>query len=52
LEASKSIIAELDKKWPNGYFVPTLERGILDLLEFRDEMRIKAAEEARKELEQ
>lgn len=52
LEASKSIIAELDKKWPNGYFVPTLERGILDLLEFRDEMRVKAAEEARKELEQ
>lgn len=50
MEASDSILAEVDKKWPNGYFVPARDKGIGEILEFRDEMRAKAKAEALKSL--
>lgn len=50
LEASESIQKAIDANWPEGYFVPTKEKGIGVLLEFRDEMRELAAGELRKKL--
>ena len=38
-----SIFATADlKKWPNGYFVPSEDRGIRELLDFHDEISAKA----------
>lgn len=39
LDSSDEVLDAMDKKWPDGYFVPTRNKGIGVLLELRDEMR-------------
>lgn len=52
LDSSATILAAIDKKWPDGYFVPSRDLGIGEILNFRDEMRELAKAEAQKRLDQ
>lgn len=51
LDSSNAVLSALDKRWPEGYFVPSREKGIGVLLEFRDEMRELASAELKKKLQ-
>lgn len=50
-EGSDTVVKEIAKKWPEGFFVPSLDKGIGEILEFRDQMRELAKAEAQKLLD-
>jgi len=50
-EASPAVLKKIDEKWPEGYFVPSRDKGIGEILEFRDQMREFAKGEAQKLLQ-
>ncbi len=51
LDGSNAVRMAFEKKWPLGCFEPSREKGIGEILEFRDEMRELAKVEAQKLLE-
>lgn len=50
LRVPPAMVAEVNKRYPDGYIKLSIGRGLAELLEFRDELREKAKAEAQKRL--